>query len=165
MTSVGDSQGRGFDDARARSGRSRAKLQGLLALIKARLAVARGRFEHDRVFGHLADDVWFSVNTTAYRRYAILRQVLPSLPDAETQRAFIGSEGDLALREAFRAYQLIRRIADRWGRPVARDTRILDFGCGWGRTIRFFMRDASTSNLHGVDLTKQAIELSRATNP
>src|SRR6266542_3893503 len=147
-----------------RTGRILAKLQGALAIIKARLALARGRLAHDRMFGHLDDDVWFSLNTTAYRRYAILRQVLPSLPDAQTQKNFIGSEGDRALQEAFRAYRLIRRIADRYGRPVTRESRILDFGCGWGRTIRFFMRDVPVTQLHGVDVMPLAIELSKQTN-
>jgi SAM-dependent methyltransferase len=148
-----------------RTGRIRAKLQRVRVLIKARLEVATGRLAHDRVFGHLDDDVWFSVNTTAYRRYAMLQQVLPSLPDAQTQKNFIGSEGDTALGEAFRVYQVIRRIADRFGRPVTRETRILDFGCGWGRTIRFFMRDAPIAQLHGVDVMPLAIDLSRKTNP
>jgi SAM-dependent methyltransferase len=142
----------------------RAKLQGALALTKARLAIATGGLAHDRMFGHLSDDVWFSVNTTAYRRYEILRQVLPSLPDARTQKDFIGSAGDRALQEAFRMYQVIRLIADRYGRPVTRETRILDFGCGWGRTIRFFMRDAPATRLHGVDLMPLAVELCKQTN-
>lgn len=141
------------------------KVQGARALIKATLGVVTRRLTHHRMFGHLDDDVWFSVNTTAYRRYAVLRQLLPSLPDPETQRAFIGSDGDRALREAFRVYQLIRHIMARCGRPVTGDTTILDFGCGWGRTIRFFMRDVPTSRLHGVDVMELAINLSRQTNP
>src|SRR5215813_13599102 len=99
------------------TGSIRAKMQGAFALIKAHLGVVAGRLAHHRVFGHLDDDVWFSVNTTAYRRYAILRRVLPSLPDAPTQRSFIGTDGDRALKEAFHAYQLILRIAARCGWP------------------------------------------------
>ncbi len=63
-------------------------MQGALALIKAQAALARGWPAHHRVFGHLDDDVWFSVNTTAYRRHATLRKILPSLPDAQTQKDF-----------------------------------------------------------------------------
>jgi 2-polyprenyl-3-methyl-5-hydroxy-6-metoxy-1,4-benzoquinol methylase len=151
--------------APARTGRARAKAQGALALINARVRVATGRLAHDRVFGHLDDDVWFSVNTTAYRRYAILRQVLPSLPDARIQKDFIGSEGDRALQEAFRAYQVIRRISALCGRPITRESRILDFGCGWGRILRFFMRDVPTTQLHGVDVMPLAVDLCRQTNP
>ena len=149
----------------ARTGRLRAKMQGALALVKARVAVATGRVAQERVFGHLSDDVWFSVNTTAYRRYAVLRAVLPSLPDAQTQRNFIGSDGDRALEEAFGTYRLIRHLAASSGRPVTRQTRILDFGCGWGRMIRFFMRDVPRDHLQGVDVMPVAVDLAQKTNP
>src|SRR5690348_2440479 len=141
-----------------RRSRIRAKAQKTFALLRAHLAVIGGRPAHDRIFGHLGDDVWFSINTAAYRRHAILRRLLPSLPDARTQADFIGAEGDRALQEAFRSYQLIRHIAGRCGRPISRQMRILDFGCGWGRMIRFFMRDVPTAQLYGVDVMPLAID-------
>ena len=143
----------------------RRRLQVKLALVKTQLAVASGVIAPHRIFGHVADDVWFSINTTGYRQYGSFRRVLPSLPDPRTQREFIGSDGDRALREAFRVYQLIRHIAAGLGRPVTHRSVVLDFGCGWGRTIRFFMRDTPATQLHGVDVTERAIVLSRETNP
>jgi hypothetical protein len=150
---------------RPRTGRVRAKMQGALALIKAQAALAGGRPAHHRVFGHLDDDVWFSVKTTAYRRHATLRKILPSLPDAQTQKHFIGNVGDRALFEAFRFYQMIRTLSARWGRGITRDSRVLDFGCGWGRVLRFFLRDVPGPHLHGVDVWPLAIDLARRTNP
>jgi SAM-dependent methyltransferase len=41
---------------------------------------------------------------------------------------------------------------------------VLDFGCGWGRTLRFFLRDAPGSNLIGVDVMPLAIQLCKQTN-
>ncbi len=136
-----------------------------LALLKARLALATGSIAQHRIFGHVADDMWFLLNTAAYRRYGFLRRLLPGLPDPQIQREFIGSEGDRALREAFRAYQLIRYLCAQCGHPVTRQSAVLDFGCGWGRTIRFFLRDAPAGQLHGADVMKRAVELSRETNP
>ena len=147
------------------TGRMSRKLQVKLALLKARLALATGSIAQHRIFGHVADDVWFLLNTAAYRRYGFLRRLLPGLPDPQIQREFIGSEGDRALREAFRAYQLIRYLCVQCGHPVTRQSAILDFGCGWGRTIRFFLRDAPAGQLHGADVMKRAVELSRETNP
>ncbi|SRR6266545_330581 len=140
------------------------KIQGA-ALVKASVALASGHFAHERVFGHLDDDVWFAVNTTAYRQYRVLRRVLPSLPEAETQIGFIGSADDNALWEAFRFYQLVRALSARAGQPVTRASHILDFGCGWGRTIRFFLRDAPTVQLYGADVLQLAVDLCRQTNP
>jgi hypothetical protein len=92
-------------------------------------------------------------------------QCLPSLPDAQVQRNFIGRDGDSALGEAFGTYRLIRHLAASFGRPVTRETRILDFGCGWGRTLRFFMRDVPSAHLQGVDVMPDAVDWSRETNP
>jgi SAM-dependent methyltransferase len=142
-----------------------SKIQGALTLVKASVALASGHLAHERVFGHLNDDVWFAVNTTAYRRYRLLRRVLPSLPDAQTQIGFIGSADDNALREAFLFYQLVRALSARAGQPVTRTSRVLDFGCGWGRTIRFFLRDAPAAQLYGVDVLQLAVDLCRQTDP
>jgi len=50
------------------TGRMSRKLQVKLALLKARLALATGSIAQHRIFGHVADDVWFLLNTAAYRR-------------------------------------------------------------------------------------------------
>src|SRR2546428_246393 len=145
--------------------RVRKQIQGALALVKASVALASGHLAHERVFGHVDDDVWFAINTTAYRRYGLLRRVLPSLPDPETQIAFIGSADDRALWEAFRTYQLVRALSARADQPITRASHILDFGCGWGRTIRFFLRDTPAAQLYGVDVMQAAVDLCRRTNP
>ena len=47
----------------------------------------------------------------------------------------------------------------------ARDSRVLDFGCGWGRVIRFFLKDVAPWNLVGVDIDPNApSSAARATN-
>jgi SAM-dependent methyltransferase len=142
----------------------RSKLQGGLAIVRAYAALATGRVAHHRIFGDLPDDVWLSMNTTAYRRYAVLRRVLRSLPDEDIQRRFIGNVGDAALAEAYRAYQIMRAVIARRSLPL-QNTAVLDFGCGWGRFVRFFLRDTPAEQLYGVDVMPLAIELSRQTNP
>ena len=68
----------------------------------------------------------------------------------------------MALTEAFAVYQLVKRqVAAHLHGPLA---RILDFGCGWGRIIRFFLRDVEPTNLWGIDCFPQMIELCQATN-
>jgi SAM-dependent methyltransferase len=56
-------------------------------------------------------------------------------------------------------------MAVKYRGPLSPDSRVLDFGCGWGRTLRFFMRDVRRGNLYGVDCMPLAIELCRETNP
>lgn len=145
----------------ARYGRKLTCLGG--AVLRHRLKIPLG---HDRIFGAADNELWFALHTSGYRRYKALRDLLPGLPDDATQRAFIGSAGDGALGEAFSFYEIcLDKIAALGGRPLGRDSRVLDFGCGWGRTIRFFMRDVPVDQLVGVDCMPRAIDLARQTNP
>jgi SAM-dependent methyltransferase len=143
-----------------------AHAQTAWLLAKARALKLAGKKDlPNRVFGRVDDDRWLWYNTVSSRRFATFRNILPTLPDEQTQIGFIGSAGDAALGEAFHTYVLIKNLAAKHGRPIGRTSTILDFGCGWGRTLRFFMKDVPTAQLTGVDVMPRAIELSKANNP
>jgi 2-polyprenyl-3-methyl-5-hydroxy-6-metoxy-1,4-benzoquinol methylase len=143
-----------------------AHAQTALLLAKAKaLALAGQKDLANRVFGRVDDDRWLHYNTASSRRFATFRDILPTLPDEQTQIGFIGTSGDEALVEAFGMYVQVKKLAGKHGRPIRRTSRILDFGCGWGRTLRFFMKDVPTANLTGIDVMPLAIELSKANNP
>lgn len=120
---------------------------------------------HHRLFGEIGDFQWYWLNTTGYRRLPFIKKLLPGLPDSETQRGFIGKSGDHALREGFNAYRIWKHLAAKHGRPIQQHSRILDFGCGWGRILRFFLRDVAPGNVMGVDVMPMAIDLCKKTNP
>lgn len=40
----------------------------------------------------------------------------------------------------------------------------MDFGCGWGRIIRFFLKDVELGGLWGIDCYKEAVEICRNSN-
>jgi SAM-dependent methyltransferase len=46
--------------------------------------------------------------------------------------------------------------------PFGLSTRVLDFGCGWGRMLRCYLRDVSARNLHGVDVDEKMVDLCRS---
>ena len=111
------------------------------------------------------DDVfWFWINTEGMRRSRALREILPALPDEAVQNRFTGSAGDTTLREGFGAYKLFKEIAGNYGQPLGPSSQILDYGCGWGRTIRFFMKDVAPSNLWGIDCHNAVLEICLKTN-
>jgi SAM-dependent methyltransferase len=146
--------------------RARGRVGRLTTLLRAQWAArADGMESQHKIFSRLDDYNWWWCNTTGYREYEVLRKILPSLPDEATQIAFIGRAGDCALAEAFGAYLLWREMLTKYRDALSPDSRVLDFGCGWGRTLRFFMRDVQRDNLHGVDCMPAAIELCRKTNP
>jgi 2-polyprenyl-3-methyl-5-hydroxy-6-metoxy-1,4-benzoquinol methylase len=88
---------------------------------------------------------------------------LPRLPDAQIQKNFVGSEGRRALEEGLHFYQIIKEQCRALGRPLSPETRILDFGCGWGRIFRFFLKDVLAENLFGVDVDSEIIEICKQT--
>lgn len=135
-----------------------------LSLAKAG-ASDRSTISHHRVFGELEDFQWLWLNTIGYRRLGFVRDLLPALPDSQTQAAFVGRSDDAALRDGFNIYRTFKSLAAKHGRPLLADSRVLDFGCGWGRILRLFLRDVAPGNLYGVDVMPLALELCRKTNP
>ncbi len=113
-------------------------------------------------FGDEDDQFWLWLFTDGAQRYARVRALLPSMPSEEIQRNFTGVAGDDALRLGFWIYQLARSLAQTHvPRPIA---DVLDFGCGWGRITRFFLRDIEPARLWGVDCLPEMIDLCRETN-
>lgn len=106
--------------------------------------------EHADV-AHLDEAAWrdrllASVNEPVQhgRRY-------PGFPDEGTQKAFVGSAYADALGEGFRFYSFTRRYIDEQ-RMGLKGGRYLDFGAGWGRIGRFFLRDFERGDMAGVDV-------------
>jgi Methyltransferase domain len=109
---------------------------------------------------NISDKEWFELQFNpdeAFKKYGIL---LPGLPSDDVQVGFTGLCGEVNLRQAFSFYLYIRsacRINE------AREPRLLDFGGGWGRVSRFFLRDANPESIYIADTMKYAIDCLRAT--
>jgi SAM-dependent methyltransferase len=86
----------------------------------------------------------------------------PGFPPAATQRRFVGADGPATLQEAFRFYTLVKARAAALGVTLAPGKALLDFGCGWGRFLRFFWKDVGAAGLHGCDAWPEAIALCRS---
>jgi 2-polyprenyl-3-methyl-5-hydroxy-6-metoxy-1,4-benzoquinol methylase len=88
---------------------------------------------------------------------------IPSLPDDQIQASFVGRSGAATMWEAFSFYQLIKRRCRELGRPLSPASRLLDFGCGWGRIIRLFFKDVPGDHLVGVDVDPAIVGLCTGT--
>jgi SAM-dependent methyltransferase len=113
----------------------------------------------------LNDADWFNVNAAPAEYFsapAWLRPGLLNLPTAEEQDRFTGCSGTRNIREAFRFYQYCRAATSE-ARPIAPTDAILDFGCGWGRISRLWLRDVEPSRIWCIDCFSYAIELIRST--
>lgn len=85
---------------------------------------------------------------------------LPAFPPEQLQIDTTGLGGVAALHQAAAFYADIVDTADRLGAPLNADTRIVDFGSGWGRITRFFLRDTRLANITGLDVDSGFVDLS-----
>jgi 2-polyprenyl-3-methyl-5-hydroxy-6-metoxy-1,4-benzoquinol methylase len=108
---------------------------------------------------HLSDQEWLEVVEKSVEHPFVNGIELPGFPPEEIQRNSVGSSGKLALGEGFRFYSEIKRYAASLDRPLTRDSCILDFGCGWGRMIRFFLKNVASENLYGIDVDPEMIDI------
>jgi ubiquinone/menaquinone biosynthesis C-methylase UbiE len=88
---------------------------------------------------------------------------LPGFPPDEIQAGFVGSSNANALAEAAVFYRAVHQHLSKNGITFGESDNILDFGCGWGRYMRFFYRDVSWDRLYGVDPWHEAIEICKRT--
>jgi hypothetical protein len=106
---------------------------------------------------------WFDLQFNpeeALRKYGI---VLPTMPNDDIQIGFTGMSGRANLQQAFDFYRYVISVChlNKISQP-----RILDFGGGWGRIARFFLRDTNPENIYIAETREYAIECLLATgNP
>jgi 2-polyprenyl-3-methyl-5-hydroxy-6-metoxy-1,4-benzoquinol methylase/LPS sulfotransferase NodH len=90
-----------------------------------------------------------------------LQSRLPRLPAPAEQSTWAGGSGlPLMLQTADYVKLLVARYLCLRPRPLA-DIRFLDYGCGWGRVLRFMAALVRNANLHGVDPMRASLEICR----
>jgi SAM-dependent methyltransferase len=116
------------------------------------------KLSYYQLFNSMLDHKYLSLLIKSAERPIYKGILLPGLPEDTVQRQFCGSSGEQALRGAYQFYKCVKKYCESLENPIQKGTRILDFGCGWGRIIRFFFKDTSCENLFGVDVDPQMID-------
>jgi len=93
-----------------------------------------------------------------------LSGVIPTMPDDDVQRNWTGHTGESTLREALNFFQIVCGMTRKYSGDFGENAQVLDYGCGWGRVIRFFLRDVDHANLYGCDCYPEAVETARSHN-
>ena len=112
-------------------------------------------------FSGVDDETWFWMNVFGRKALANL---LPRMPEVSMQENFTGSSGHATLREGFDAYRIFKTCYETHAGPIGSCRAVLDFGCGWGRIIRFFLKDVEPEKLFGIDHCEEAIRACLDTN-
>ena len=132
---------------------------GVLAPIDA--ACAAGGPDRFALFSELDVDLWALLLTQEYRAYPNIRALLPTVPHPTLQARWNGTSGVPLASQSAAFYRRLRdRYAELGERPLA-DSRVLDFGCGWGRLTRFLARDVPQSRLCGCDPVESILAVCR----
>lgn len=116
-------------------------------------------------FNGISSEKWLEVLLQSISQNVIQGVRMPGYPDPELQASIVGSSNEHALREAWGFYREISDYAANNSIAFGSKSKLLDFGCGWGRNYRFFLKDVPASNLHGVDVDPQLIELCQSIIP
>lgn len=114
------------------------------------------------VFRKLSDKAWLRLLVRSIDEPEIGGVRFATFPNPAIQTRIIGSSGAEALREAWTFYIKVKDAARRNG-VNPQGARILDFGSGWGRMLRFFAREAGSDRLFGVDTDTTLVDLCHAT--
>jgi len=92
------------------------------------------------------------------------RGFVPGIPSPYHRRNWTGDAGEWTFRQAMAFQGIVARAAGRYIQTPLAELELLDFGCGWGRILRFFMRDIPHSQLHGCDCWPEIVEVARRDN-
>jgi SAM-dependent methyltransferase len=121
------------------------------------IAEALDRIPPDKLFGSLDDPAWRWLNVEGPASCPFLATYLPFLPPEGVQSGITEPTGERALEIGFQIYSLFKHAYEEQAGPLESFHRLLDFGCGWGRVTRFFLRDVAPENLVGIDVDERAV--------
>ena len=103
-------------------------------------------------------EVLWSMPSKAYPR---LSKLLPRMAAREVQESWTGSSGLARLKETIEfARALSHHYAHLTGKSLA-GTRILDYGCGYGRIARLMYFFTDEANVFGCDPWQKSIQICR----
>ncbi len=112
-----------------------------------------------RKYNSTDDEAWKDVVRKSVIDPMIGSIAFPLVPDEKIQCHFAGAP---LVKNVHVAYQYYKAIKDTYESKIKRideQTKFLDVGSGWGRVIRFFMKDIAPSNLSGCDVSSWSIDI------
>lgn len=107
------------------------------------------------------DDAWLQTLLDSIDGHAGVP--MPSFPPPEWQSQVVGSSNETAIREAWEFYLFMTRQREKYGLTLGPKSTVLDFGCGWGRFARMFLRDVPAKNIWCADISERARNVCRDT--
>jgi len=114
-------------------------------------------------FSSLSDEKWKAIWLSTEKGTSISGVEFPTIPDQQLQLRIHGSSSwEISMGEAFSFYSFIKSQIDL---GAVESPRFLDFGCGWGRMTRPFLRDFDLDKMFGFEPNLLLATVARSLNP
>lgn len=117
---------------------------------------------HEKIYKEFAnntDEEWIETIFSSVDNSQINGVDFPTFPDHVWQIMMIGSTGKDALYEPAKLYREVRQTCKELGKSWGDTTTFLDFATGFGRNLRFYMKDVAPGNLYGSDVWDAILSL------
>lgn len=147
---------------------SAARYDTWLGLCAAQLdpieaACAHAGTEALRLFADLDSDLWALLLTRQYGCFPRIQAVLPDVPEPGLQKLWNGASGAVLAAQGRGFYDKVRERYVGHSERALGDSRVLDFGCGWGRLTRLFARDVAPGQLCACDPVQAILDVCEQT--
>lgn len=116
-------------------------------------------------YGSLDEAAWEEKLKASISQPVLDGLAFPLFPPVALQERIHGHSGEWAMQEAALFYRVVLAFCRKLEFDVTRNSRLLDFGSGWGRTIRPFMGKIELRNLYGYEPMPMFCQVARALNP
>lgn len=113
----------------------------------------------------LSDEAWLKLLRAPQDDQSAIGTSFPTFPPSDIQIGMHGHSNAISINEAWSYYQEVSNYAAFCGKPLQQKKTLLDFGCGWGRILRPFMRDINPANIYGAEPHQGRIIEARSHNP
>lgn len=114
-----------------------------------------------RLFRKIPLEIFGTVLLDIPSRFPNIKAFFPSMASEEVQRNWTGAHGnDLLLLSAAFVKTIVCGYTELSGKDI-KNSKVLDFGCGWGRIIRLLYKFTSFENIYAVDPWDESIKQCR----
>jgi len=109
-------------------------------------------------------DEWFKLAVESMEADVVVDDIpVPAAPPADVQAVFHGVGGKNGMISARPLFNYLMNAWEAQGREEIGS--LLDFGCGYGRFMRLFVREVAEGGLYGVDPLGKALQMARMSFP
>jgi 2-polyprenyl-3-methyl-5-hydroxy-6-metoxy-1,4-benzoquinol methylase len=112
-------------------------------------------------FSGISNQEWLEVMQRSVTEPVIDGVEFARFPHSSIQLGFNGAANEEAVLRAWAFWTYAEKWSNALARPMGKQSKVLDIGCGWGRITRMFARDVPSTGIVGCDIDRDALSVCR----